>query len=59
MTPVLMEVKRPDVDEYLLVKDERKLYCMMKLSLDTMILKAVKTPEVVGLLVQGMLPINV
>jgi hypothetical protein len=50
---VLMEAKKPLVDDYLELKDERKLLCMMKISLDMMIERSIKNPAVVGLLVQS------
>jgi hypothetical protein len=50
---VLMEAKRPLVEGYLELKDARKLMCMMKLSLDMMIDKNIRSPVVVGLLAQS------
>lgn len=43
----------PGVDKYLLRKDERKLFSVMKLSLDWMIENRVANPVVVGILIQG------
>lgn len=54
LTPVIMEVKKPEVRKGLKMKDEWKLPSIMKLSLDMMMRANVQDPVVVGLLIQGM-----
>ncbi|KAF9364169.1 hypothetical protein BGX34_002295 [Mortierella sp. NVP85] len=53
LSPAVVEVKIPGVDKCLLRKDERKLFSVMKLSLDWMIEHRVESPMVIGALVQG------
>jgi hypothetical protein len=52
---VLLEAKKPLVSESLLLRDERKLYSMMKLSLNRMAKRSepVKDPEVIEILAQS------
>lgn len=55
---LLLEAKRPLISGHLLLKDERKLLSMMKLSLDRMVKEAmVKDPTVIGMRAQSKLQV--
>jgi hypothetical protein len=52
---VIAEVKKPGDPIISLLKDRRKLLCLMKLALNMMLKRRVHDPTVVGLLFQGII----
>jgi hypothetical protein len=50
---IVAEVRKPGVWDHLNRNDKFKIFCEMKLMIDTLRQSAVKDPEVIGLLFQG------